>query len=184
MRLTFNRSHQSPPEGGWSYPTEEGPTLSSPKIGGPGLDDLLGQIKVYRESNGIPLGDPEHDLAVHYMSICPWLIDYHDDEPAVKSTGPEPWVHRAWASFPIQMAETRAIDERFTKCVGCDNFKPIDYDSISNEGARRLLIMNPAKQRSEHGWCSLRQWVCSVAVQVQDPSILAASKQKEDCCWL
>jgi len=183
MRLRINTSHHSQPEGGWGYVIPDGPTLSSSKTGEPGLRELLKKIVEHRANNGLPAGDPEHDVAMVYATKCPWLVT---EEPDIEvlSNDPEPWIHHLWRSHPLKRAETRVRDERFEQCQKCIHFEPLDTDSLTDEAARRLLLMNPAKHRIEHGWCLLRGWIPSVAVQIMDPWEFADWTKKDPCCWL
>lgn len=173
----------SQPEGGWSYQIPDGPTLTVSKVGGPGLLDLIGQVEAYRQVNGLPVGDPETDIALTYREKTPWLIlELPDDEEC--SNDAEAWLHRVWRSYPIGMAESRLRDERFEQCKQCIHFEPLDQDDLSEEAVRRLLLLNPAKFHVEHGWCLLRGWVPSVACQIHQPIELADEKCASKDCWL
>lgn len=168
----------SQPMGGWGYTQPDGPVLSDDK-----LDGLLAKIKLYRESNGLPHGDPEHDVATAYAGRFPWLVMTVEEENQEVNDA-EAWIHGAWRFFPMQMAESRARDERFTQCAECIHFEPLDVGDLSGEAGRRLLVMNPHKSRVEHGWCLLRGWVPSVAVQIHDAMKLTEEKGKAAECWL
>lgn len=173
----------SQPEGGWSYQIPDGPTISSEKVGGPGLKVIVQKLKEYRLANGIPEGDPETDICKAYSTRFPWLILKLPDEDTY-SNDAEAWIHRVWRSYPIQMAETRARDERFEQCKKCVHFEPLDREGMSAEASRRLLLMNPAKFHVEHGWCLLRGWVPSVAVQLHQPIEFADEKSQSSDCWV
>ncbi len=183
MKLRINTSHQSQPHGGWGYAIPEGPVLSSDKIGEPGLRDLLKQIRTHRASNGMPAGDPEHDVAMVYAKDFPWLIkEVADEEPDPNYA--EEWIHATWRSFPMGMAEIRSRDDRFAQCEKCVHFEKLDLETLTDEASRRLVLMNPGKSRTEHGWCQLRGWIPSVAVQIFDPWKLADWTKKVEECWL
>lgn len=168
----------SQPHGGWGFPIPSGPALSDETV-----DGLAKKIAAYRMANGQPAGDPEHDIAKHYAPRFPWLIEEVEDDD-VEVNDAEAWVHRAWRSYPVQMAEQRARDERFAQCVKCVHFEPLNTDDMTLEAARRLLCLNPTKHRLEHGWCLLRGWIPSVAVQIHDPWSLADWTGKDKDCWL
>lgn len=183
MKYRIDTKHQSQPAGGWGYAVPDGPILSSEKVGEPGLRELIGKIKDHRSSNGLPAGDPEHDIAVAYATKCPWLIVEQPDGPE-SDTYAEDWVSLAWKSYPMQQAEARVRDERFAQCEKCIHFEPLPMDAMSREAVRKLLCLNPHKSRVEHGWCQLRGWVPSVAAQVLDPWNLADWTKKTPECWL
>ena len=178
MKLRIDRKHMSQPAGGFGYTQPDGPVLSDEK-----LDGLIKKIKAYREANGLPHGDPEHDVATSYAARCPWLIMSVEEENEEINEA-EAWIHATWRSFPLQQAETRARDERFTQCTDCIHSEPLDIEDLSTEACRRLLIMNPHKARSEHFWCTLRGWVPSVAVQIHDAMKLTEEKAKIADCWV
>lgn len=183
MRLRIDRSHQSQPVGGWSYPCKDGPVLTSAKVGAPGLDELLTSIAEYRLSNGLPKGDPEHDVALHYALLSPWLIKEVEGEesPVVKT---EAWIHQAWKSYPLALTDAREMDARYAQCEKCFHFQLLKKRLITPEAVRRLLCMNPYKYRDEHGWCALRGWVISVAVQLRNPAQLTTTPEPDERCWL
>jgi len=183
MKLRINTSHYSQPAGGWGYSIPDGPVLSSDKVGEPGLKEIVAKLKLYRSTNGLSEGDVEHDIALHYAKNFPWLITELNEEDAADNDA-ESWIHRVWRSYPMQMAETRSRDERFEQCKKCVHFEPLNTDSLSKEATRRLMLMNPGKYRSEHGWCLLRGWIPSVAVQIMDPWKLADWTKKTPECWL
>jgi len=178
MKLRIDRSHMSQPDGGWGIVLEDGPVLSDEKV-----DGLIKKMKDHRVVNGLPVGDPENEIAMKYASAFPWLIKQVPDEEE-EANDAESWIHRLWRSFPMQMAETRARDERFEQCVKCPHFEPLEQDSLSGEALRRLILMNPAKSRTEHGWCLLRGWIPSIAVQIHDPWNFADWTIKDKDCWL
>lgn len=173
----------SQPEGGWSYQVADGPLLSSDNVGEKGLRNLIDQILAYRRANGLPEGDPETDICKEYALKTPWLIIELPDEDTYANDA-ESWIHRAWRSFPLGMAEPRARQERFEQCDKCPYFEALDKESLSEEAIRRLLLMNPHKFHVEHGWCLLRGWVPSVAVQIHQPLALADDKTQSNACWL
>jgi hypothetical protein len=183
MRIILDTSHHSQPEGGWSYPVPDGPTLTSPKVGAPGLKEVIKQMKDYRVANGLPVGDPEHEIAMHYAPSFPWLVKESADldEPIVKS---EAWIHQTWKSPSFELAEIMVREDRFEQCEGCPFFEPLKTETLTPEANRRLILMNPAKERKEHGWCRLRGWICSVAVQVRNPSRLTNKPDEHSECWL
>ncbi len=183
MSLRIDTKHMSQPEGGWSYQVPDGPLLSSLKVGAQGIKELVGQIVSYREANGLPAGDPENDICKEYAPRMPWLILEVPDEDTYANDA-ESWIHRVWRSFPLGMAEARAKEERFKQCEGCPHFEPLDQDSLSDEAKRRLLLLNPSKFHVEHGWCLLRGWVPSVAVQIHQPIALADDKRNASECWV
>jgi len=178
MRLRINRKHMSQPHGGWGYPVPDGPVLNADTV-----DALVEKLSDYREANGQPVGEPEHDIAKHHAAKWPWLIEEIEDAD-VELNEAEAWIHRVWRSPPLRQAETRAREERFSQCLKCVHFEPLDTESLTNEAARRLLCLNPAKHRPEHGWCLLRGWIPSVAVQIQDPWEFADWTGKDKACWL
>ncbi len=178
MKLRIDRSHMSQPEGGWGFVIENGPVLKDEK-----LDKLIDKIKEHRLVNGLPVGDPENEIAMKYSKDFPWLIKRVEDE-AEEENDAERWVHRLWRSFPMQMAETRARDERFEQCQKCVHFEPLVEDDLTDEARRRLILMNPGKSRTEHGWCLLRGWIPSIAVQIHDPWNFADWTVKKSECWL
>jgi hypothetical protein len=145
--------------------------------------ELIKQLKEHRLSNGLPAGEPEHDIAMIYAKDFPWLIEEIADG-IEDDNYPEAWIHATWRSYPMGMAETRLRDERFAQCEKCPHFDTLDTDTLANEAARRLLLMNPGKSRPEHGWCQLRGWIPSVACQVLDPWKLADWTKKDPDCWL
>lgn len=183
MSLRIDTKHMSQPEGGWSFIIPDGPILSSDKVGEPGLESVKKQIADYRAANGYPAGDPEHDIAKSYALRCPWLI-LEVPEALKESNDAEAWIHRMWRSFPQGMAEARVRDERFEQCLQCAHFEPLDTTDISNEGLRRLMLMNPVKTRTEHGWCLLRGWIPSVVVQQHQPIAFADHQEVHKDCWL
>ena len=178
MKLRIDRMHHSQPSGGWGYVVKDGPVLSAPK-----LTELIDQLGQYREANGLPRGDPEHDIALSYADAFPWLIKRvsEEDDEVVDA---EAWIHRAWKSCPLRLAEPRLRDERFDHCLKCKHFEPLVTDDLSREAARRLLVMNPAKHRGEHGWCLWRGFIPSVAVQVVNPQDFADFTEKHVDCWI
>lgn len=183
MPLRINTRHHSQPEGGWSYAVEDGPSMSSDKIGEPGLRDLIRQLSDYRKSNGFPIGDPEHDIALKYALRCPWLILDEPDEIA-EDEATEQWIHFIWRSFPQPQPETREREERFAHCEKCMHFVPLETVPLSEEAMRRLMLLNPAKERKEHGWCMLHKWIPSVIVQIQDPTKFTKITFPVRECWL
>lgn len=183
MRLRIDTKHMSQPEGGWSYQIPDGPLLSCSKVGGPGLADLIEQILEYRQVNGMPLGDPEHDICLIYRERVPWLILTVEDEDVCQNDA-EAWIHRVWKSCPLQLGEPRARDDRFAQCEKCVHFEPLDATELSEEAERRLALLNPAKFHVEHGWCLLRGWIPSVACQIQQPIELADEKCESKDCWV
>lgn len=183
MPLRIDTKHMSQPEGGWSFAIPDGPILSSDKVGAPGLSILVSQIIGYRNANGQPSGDPENDVAITYAAKHPWLILSTDPVDETVDDA-ETWIHRIWRSFPIPMVETRVRDERFEQCQQCVHFEPLDTIDMSNEAKRRLILMNPNKIRTEHGWCLLRGWIPSIAVQFHSPAQFSDEKRAAEECWL
>lgn len=184
MKLRINTKHHSQPDGGWGYVIPDGPTLHSDKTGEPGLRDLVAQIKEHRANNGLPAGDPQHDIALVYAEKFPWLILEVEDDSDPEDNSEEVWIHNLWRSTPLVLAEIRVRDDRFAQCEKCIHFRPLDVSTLTDEAARRLFLMNPAKSRKENGWCDLRGWIPSVAVQIQDPWKFADWTKKVPECWL
>lgn len=183
MKFRINTAHHSQPHGGWGYAIPDGPVISSSQVGEPGLRDLIAQLRQHRANNGLPCGDPEHDIAVVYAKSHPWLIrevkDYEADW-----IDAEAWIHQTWRSNPLNLTETRVRDGRFAQCEKCIHFERLPFSKLTDEAARRLILMNPAKHRNEHGWCILRGWIPSVAVQIADPWKFADWTIKTPECWL
>jgi hypothetical protein len=183
MPLRINTNHHSQPEGGWSYPAPDGPSFSSDKVGAPGLKELLSKIRDYRISNGIPEGDPAHDVAMKYAVTCPWLI-FEEEGEAKVSSEQERWVLQMWKSYPQPLAEVRVRDDRFEQCLKCQHFMALGSLVLGDEATRRLMLLNPAKHRKEHGWCNLHKWIPSVVVQFHKPFQFSKKASVTPECWL
>ena len=178
MLLRIDRIHQSQPMGGWGYAFVNGPILSDKTV-----DGLVVKMQTYFKANGMHVVDMEDLIANKYSGTHPWLIKTIDDKDLLFNDAEE-FINKAWRSFPLQLAEARTREDRFVHCEKCKYFEKLETDDLSEETARRLLCLNPAKHRKEHGWCILRGWVCSIAVQIHAPAILAADKDKHSDCWL
>lgn len=168
----------SQPLGGWMYAVVGGPTLSDKSV-----DGLIAKVKKYREANGLPAGDPEDDIAKLYSPKHPWLIQQVGDVEQFINDSDE-FINLMWRSFPLQMEEPRNRDDRFAQCEKCKHWEPLDTSEFTPEISRRLLLLNPLKPRIEHGWCLLRGWVPSIAVQIHQPGKFTEVLGKKPECWL
>jgi hypothetical protein len=178
MTLRIDRKHMSQPMGGWGIVMPNGPAINDKTV-----DGLIDKIKAYRVANGMPAGDPEDLIAKAYAPKFPWLIKEVDDIEQFINDSDE-FINKLWKSFPLQMAETRTRDDRFAQCEKCKHWEPLDQTEFNNETSRRLILMNPAKSRIEHGWCLLRGWIPSIAVQLHQPGPFTEVKKKHSECWL
>jgi hypothetical protein len=185
MKFRFNRSHHSQPDR-WSYTVPDGPVFSADRPGAPGLDELIEKLSKFRRANGLPPGDPEHDIAITYAVRYPWLVRSEDSVGSPESIAEEAemWLNRMWRSAPLQLVEARARDERFDRCLRCPYFEPTDWASDAPDAARKLFILNPAKPRDDHGWCVAYGVVPSVFVQLLTPSQHADTTDPAKGCWI
>lgn len=178
MSLRLNRRHMSQPTG-WAFPLSPEHTLLSEK-----LDELVEQLRAYRVNNGLPVGDPEHDIAIHYSPQMPWLI--LDGEPlpveAVEADRATQFVNNVWATSPHPRADQQEREKRWEQCKACPQFQPLP--ALGGEAVRRVMVLSPWLSELEHGYCRAHQWVCSVAVGVKEPGRFASDIVDATPCWV
>lgn len=178
MKLGINHQHMSQPQGGWTY-IENHCTFTADSARA-----LADELRRHRLNNGLPPGDPEHDIALAYAKSHPWLIvtraSVPEEPPEVADV--RAFVHRAWRSAHLP-AKDAVRDARWERCAGCPAFVPLDMDDHDEETVRRLHILGAGKLRENYGYCQHHRWVAGLACGIAEPAAYAVPGCPVDC-WL
>lgn len=173
MRLTLKHDHPSQPMGGWSFPVEAA-VLTAPTG-----KKMIAELARYRAVNGLPPGDPEHEIATHYRKTHPWLV--HEDadaEPLADIDRVSSFVSRVWTAGILARASEREISHRAEICKGCREHVALERP-LHSETARRIYVLGGDPMKPDR--CAHHGWICYVAGSLLDNGPFAASNQPEHC---
>jgi hypothetical protein len=173
MRLTIKHDHPSQPFGGWAFPVEAA-TLTAPTA-----KKLIAELGRYRSANGMPPGDPEHEIAMHYRITHPWLI-YEDAsaDPLSEIDQVATFVCRVWVAGVLARASDREIAHRADTCAKCPSRVPIEKP-LHPEIARRVYVLGGDPSQPDR--CRHHGWICRVAGSLLDTKPFAESDAPENC---
>ena len=181
MPLRIKLFHHSQPVDGYSFVIDKH-TIREQKY-----KAVVAKIAEYRKNNGLPPGDPEHDLAAYTQKDYPWLVETRND--AVSNAGSEEalsqeYVSTVWKMAPNKQVEPNVQRDRFSKCLECPKYILLDTDSetIRKSTALASSLLRDIVKGHDHGFCEHHLWVCSVACTLQENKSLA-NPEVLNKCW-
>lgn len=173
MRLAeFN---QRAPIGGHRFKEKDGTLLQ-----GRTKEDVLAAIKNHRLVNGLPSGDPEHELCVYYAEIAPQWVEPGGAE-SVKSdeTLALDWINKLWGTrHPFLLRQDALV--RAGVCESCPMRKDFS-GSLESVELRRRGVMLTEGVMPAIGLCAHHKWHCGVACLLTEP---VGRPDAPDSCWL
>lgn len=170
--FALNKHHSKQPIPDWQFDAEKGTTLTAPTA-----DKLIAKLVAYRLNNGLPPGDPEHEIAMSLMLRWPHLVKEVDGTPTDNRLWA--WVNRVWREAPKKITDKDTIAPRVEACKTCPFALAIPRNP---ELARRAYLMAAGDLQLETQ-CSHHRWQNGVAVLLAAPLEYARPGEPE-CCWL
>lgn len=173
--LYLKKHHTKQPIPDWHFRQDE--TLLRDKS----ADGLIEKIILYRSSNGLPPGNPEHEIALSLIEKHPHLV-YEQSGELPEQTETEQvwgWVNKMWREAPRGTPEEEAMKERADVCKICPLAKPFNP---SPELARRSYLLAQGNLRLETR-CSHHRWHNGLAVLLKKPEEWAQVNPPPNC-WL
>jgi hypothetical protein len=156
MRLKIDRNHSKQPVAGWSFnETSFGVILKEDS-----LDGILARIVRFRKSNMLPVGDPEHELAMQYTATHPHLVIRTESSVVRESRDIlefMEWFAKTWQTPPPMLADKAAIKERADICRKCQ-WNDTDFDFQAVENKARLFALSGATSEDGLSRCVIHGW--------------------------
>ncbi len=171
MTFRLIKDHPKQPIPNWGF------IVDDTELSAPTADKLLEKIVAYRESNGQPAGNPEHELALSLVVKYPHLVREVDDA----QEAPDPlwsWVNRLWRDLPKKPADIDSIKARLSVCEKCPHARPIP---VNEELERRAYLLASGELRLKTQ-CAHHHWHNGLAINLAEPAPwgrLPAPKE----CW-
>lgn len=180
--LTINRLHAKPPVGGHNFPGHGG--MKADSVGA-----LIDRILDYRGSNGLPQGNPEAELAAHYETIAPWLVQRDDrpDPPVPLVDAVAEWIMRTWRLHPVRLEYSSVVAiQRREICKSCPfrvvvKFPPPGIYGTHAE-SRGILLLGYV-QEDEIAVCEHHKWNIAIASRLAVPESVSLPPAPEKC-WV
>ena len=177
MTLKLNRDHPKQPINGWSFTEKQyGTVLKDPSLSG-----LIERIVNFRKFNMLPAGNPEHELAMQYLTTHPHLVLKNESievKEARNYLSIASWLRNAWETPPKLTGDNMEIKERIKICKACKfNDCSTDYDSDS---IMRISVLASSIYDKELGQCVVHGWHNMVACK-QDS--VAQNELQPPTCW-
>lgn len=171
----LHKNHTKQPIPDWSFKIDG--TLFRDKT----ADGLIGRLALYRASNGLAPGNPEHEIAISLIEKYPHLI-YEQSGESPEQTEAErvwEWVNRMWRDVPRGFPEEETIQAREEACKSCPLAIPFNP---SPELARRAYLLAQGNLRVETR-CARHRWHNGLAVLLKEPKAWTGS-ESPPACWL
>lgn len=193
MAFKINNNSKKEPIGGHHFKqkTKNGEILV---IRADKLSDLYDKIKSYRLSNGMPLGDPEEEVAFFYYENWPYLVTVDDSKRKKKiDRAYELWrasIQNVWRKAPTKFITPTEAGGRHLVCLKCpynvEKNWPMGDEAQASE--RRAFMLRRGEQVPKQlGFCALH--LCDIGVMsfIETPSIVSSKPKDEENyrgCWV
>jgi len=157
----LNKTHAKQPIPDWSFRQDE--TLLRATT----ADGLIEKLKLYRSSNGLAPGNPEHEIALSLAEKYPHLMCEQTGElpQPTESDRIWEWVNRMWRDVPRGQPEDETIQARADLCKLCPLAQPFNPPP---ELARRTYLLAQGNLRLETR-CIHHHWHNGLAVILKKP---------------
>lgn len=184
MTLEIVRGHPKVPVGGWTA------HYHGQNFTGRDADDLILKLTEYRTQNGLPLGNPEQELAAHYAEQAPYLVREKPTQPietnGVRQRVAEHTMAIWYGKFQRLPVHNEQFKERLDVCASCEHFRRDFHDGESSywrEAATRSALMTGDMDCAEKGHCRHHHWLVALAARLVTPDKLA-TMPAPGCCWV
>jgi hypothetical protein len=176
MRLKIDRDHSKQPINGWSFREEFGVTLKEDS-----LNEMLRRIVRFRESNMLPVGDPEHELALQYSQTHPHLV-VRTESCIVKESREMlefmQWLTDIWKCPPKLISDKAEIQRRSKACISC-KWNDSDF-ACTPDNMRRIYAVSGATSSDRIHRCVIHGWHNIVGCRL---SKTEKNEHQPEHCW-
>ena len=148
--------HAQQPYGGHNFTDPTGVVVRAASI-----KDLLRKIAAFRESNGLPSGDPATEVEAYYATQYPWLVTPVGSTPAAIEDPVEAWLNRMWREAPRDFVNADVVATRLGTCTMCQHYA--SAYPLSPESSRRLAILSQGRPPCL-GACGAHGWALGLAL--------------------
>lgn len=156
MRLKIDRDHSKQPINGWSFNEESfGIVLKEGT-----MQAMLDRIVRFRKSNMIPVGDPEHELAMQYTTTHPHLVIRTESSVVRESRDIlefMEWLTKTWQTPPALIADKSTIKDRADICRTCQ-WNDTNFMLSTPENKSRLFAISGATSEDGLSRCVIHGW--------------------------
>jgi len=190
MAKVINKDQGREPFGGHHfYQKQGGQTLL---IRASSYRELIEEIKSFRLSNGIPIGDPAKEVVDYYAANWPWMV-IEDFKPEKGPEDPDyaawkAWIYKVWVRASPKIVTRLQAKERWEKCKACPANQPLkghDSEEAEELQKRAFIYRRGEWTPKELGFCLHHKWDIATASVLESPKTYSENPLKEfPGCWV